>query len=48
MMQLIDFTINKEVRVTTKEKQIHTLTFKVDNRSRLIIKLEMYYQTVNK
>ena len=32
MMQVIDSIINKEARATTKEKQIHTLAFKVDNR----------------
>ena len=32
MMQVTDSIINKGDRTITKEKQIHTLAFKVDNR----------------
>jgi len=32
MMQVTNSTINKEARATTKEKKIHTLAFKVNNR----------------
>jgi len=37
MVQITDSTVNKEAITTTKEKQIHMLAFKVDNRLRLKI-----------